>query len=588
MRKPLPMLLRLIVLLLALSCALVAHAQPQQALRVVRTLGDPSEVVCVESEGAALWAGTLGAGVFRMEGGAQVRFDAARGLPGNRVRDCERYRGELWVATEAGLARFDAAAQRFERVLSGRYLRVAAFGETLIAARADGVVQRFERGRSAGEQRIFAVPSTLAIAASRWALGAVDGSLYVAEGGSAPRRVAIPEQPGAAAEPIEALAFDGEGLAIETASHALRVQAAAKVAVLEAAPRRDRFAPDPALQSVLVNDRVHTKGGGEAIATDAGLFVRARAGAPLEPVALDGLPCGDRISALAVQGDVLWIGSFDRGLCRLDARGMKHFRGPRYLPSDMVNALAASATELFVATAQGLTIVGQRRHVHALHARSSARASSPRAARGMPRSMASRSIRSAATPGSSTSARCIASTRGPGAWDHAPQGNKLDSRSLTRVAAFSGEVAIASSDRGLYLLRDDKLQPIDDQAGLADNWITDLAYDARGRLLARDLHARALDARRARSLPHVRRARRPRRRLRALGAGARGPHLRRHSARPERDRRRARDYPHDRRRPFGQRGARRGRVRRLDLGSHGWWPNLAGAVRRGSRVRPTT
>ena len=402
--------MRLIVLLLALSCALVAHAQPQQALRVVRTLGDPSEVVCVESEGAALWAGTLGAGVFRMEGGVQVRFDAARGLPGNRVRDCERYRGELWVATEAGLARFDAAAQRFERVLSGRYLRVAAFGETLIAARADGVVQRFERGRSAGEQRIFAVPSTLAIAASRWALGAVDGSLYVAEGGRAPQRVAIPQQPGAPAEPIEALAFDGEGLAIETASHALRVQTAAKVAVLEAAPRRDGLAPEPALQSVLVNDRVHTKGGGEAIATDAGLFVRARAGAPLEPVALDGLPCGDRISALAVQGDVLWIGSFDRGLCRLDAHGMKHFRGPRYLPSDMVNALATSATQLFVATAQGLTIV-ERTAPSRASPRSSARESSPRAARGMPPSTASRSTRSAAMPGSSTSARCTASTR---------------------------------------------------------------------------------------------------------------------------------------------------------------------------------
>ena len=475
------MLLRLIAFIAALSCALVAHAQPQQALRVVRTLGDPSEVVCVESEGAALWAGTLGAGVFRVEGGAQVRFDAARGLPGNRVRDCERYRGDLWVATEAGLARFDAAAQRFERVLSGRYLRVAAFGETLVAARADGVVERFERGKSAGEQRIFAVPSTLAIAASRWALGAVDGSLYLAEGGNAPRRVAIPEQPGAAAEPIEALAFDGEGLAIETASHALRVQAAAKVAVLDAAPRRDRLALEPALQSVLVNDRVHTKGGGEAVATDAGLFVRARAGAPLEPVVLDGLPCGDRISALAVQGDVLWIGSFDRGLCRLDAHGMTHFSGPRYLPSDMVNALAASATQLFVATAQGLTIVEQDGTFTSFTEEQCAGKLSARC----PWHAAVNGVAVDPQRGDAWVVDIGALHRidpRTGAWDHAPQGNKLDSRSLTRVAAFSGEVAIASSDHGLYLLRDDKLQAIDDQAGLADNWITDLAYDARGRL----------------------------------------------------------------------------------------------------------
>jgi ligand-binding sensor domain-containing protein len=69
-----------------------------------------------------------------------------------------------------------------------------------------------------------------------------------------------------------------------------------------------------------------------------------------------------------------------------------------------------------------------------------------------------------------------------GDWEHRGQGNGLDSSNLTRVAAFAGEVAIASSDRGLYLLRGGKLRAFDDQAGLADNWITDLAFDASGKL----------------------------------------------------------------------------------------------------------
>ena len=50
------MALRLFTCIAALSCAVVAHAQPEAAPRVVRTLGDPGQVVCVESEGAALWA----------------------------------------------------------------------------------------------------------------------------------------------------------------------------------------------------------------------------------------------------------------------------------------------------------------------------------------------------------------------------------------------------------------------------------------------------------------------------------------------------------------------------------------------------
>jgi ligand-binding sensor domain-containing protein len=71
-----------------------------------------------------------------------------------------------------------------------------------------------------------------------------------------------------------------------------------------------------------------------------------------------------------------------------------------------------------------------------------------------------------------------------GDWQHPGTRAVLGSQALTRVAAKAGEVAIGTSDRGLLLRSENgkRTRAIDDQAGLADNWITDLAYDRDGRL----------------------------------------------------------------------------------------------------------
>src|SRR5262245_18574766 len=102
------------LLILALGSSLAAGgAQAQGRLRVAQTLGDATEATCVATDGDELWVGTLGAGMFRVRGGGTPeRFDSTRGLFGNRVRDCALTGKVLWVATEAGISRFDPDRQR--------------------------------------------------------------------------------------------------------------------------------------------------------------------------------------------------------------------------------------------------------------------------------------------------------------------------------------------------------------------------------------------------------------------------------------------------------------------------------------------
>jgi ligand-binding sensor domain-containing protein len=473
--------------LLCWAGALTANAQ--HGARVVQTLGDSGEATCVEVHGRTLWLGTLGAGMFRVRQGLHERFDATTGLPGNRVRDCALYGDVPWVATEAGLARLDTAAQRFVVVRRGRYLRLAAAGEVLVAARADGLVERFVGGVRAGERAIAAVPSALVLASDgRWALGSMNGAIHVGHGTGTVRRVVVPERAQNAAEPIDALAIDADALVAATASGVLRVvdwkePSGALRALLVPAGEASATssAVAPALPAgVLVHDRARFDRGW-VFATDAGVFVQHAAGEAAVALALDGQPCGDRISALAVQGGLLWVGSFDRGLCRYDGRSWTQYRGRRHLPSDMVNALAVSGGSLHVATAQGLTLVdADGRFTQFTHEQCAGKLDA--------RCPWHAAVNGVATDGGGGQV-WVADVGAvhridlrSGAWHHVSARAGVASSSLTRVAAFNGEVAIGTSDQGVYLMRDGKARAIGDQDGVADNWITDLAYDARGRL----------------------------------------------------------------------------------------------------------
>jgi ligand-binding sensor domain-containing protein len=473
--------LSLPVLWLSLCAARPAGAQ-SVVPRVVQTFGDASEVTCVASDEHELWIGTMGAGLFRIRGaGAEPeRFDSARGLLGNRVRGCALAHEQAWVATDVGLSRIDSLAQRFTRVDEGRFVQLASAAGVVFAARADGVIERFPYDAPRTAVKLPIAAATLAVSddAARYAAGAIDGRLFMVSGDRA-QPIALPEPPGQAREPIERLEFAGRALRVLTASRAYSVDAELRVTTQPLPPAET----DPALRGALINARGRY-GSAEVIASDAGAFLRASPGAALTRIELGGYPCGARISALAVQGDTLWIGSFDRGLCRLDAKGgFTRFAGTQYLPSDMINALASDGATLYVATDAGLAVVDPSGHFTQLtHTQCIGKLSGPcpwhTAVNGVAVDAGTRDVWIA-----DIGALHRIDPRS-GAWQHAGTRAVLGSRAVTRVAAFGGKVAVGTSDRGVLLWDPEtkRTRVIDDQHGLADNWVTDLAYDSSGRL----------------------------------------------------------------------------------------------------------
>jgi ligand-binding sensor domain-containing protein len=468
---------------LALSGVAGTAAAQRTVLRVLKTLGDASEATCIAGDEHELWIGTMGAGLFRLRGldARPERFDSTRGVMGNRVNDCIVSEGHTWVATDSGLSQLDPIGQRFILIDAGRHMKMAAGAGLVIAARGDGFIRRFIHGAMQPAVLIPVVASALAVSSdgSRYAVGGIDGSLMVVTGTALPRPVALPEPAGGVRLPIERLAFRGHDLVVETASDAFAVDSSLHV------EKRGPAQPDdePALHGSLIHARKRI-GSAEVIATDTGAFLRAAPGAALTRIALDGLPCGARISALAVQGDALWIGSFDRGLCRLDANGViSHFAGPKYLPSDLINALASDDQRLYVATDAGLVIVeAGDKFTQFTHQQCVGKLSAP-----CPWHAAVNGVAVDAGLGSVWVADIGALHEidpRTGAWQHPGTRAVLGSQAVTRVAAFGGLVAIGTSDRGVLLwdAEHKRTRVLDDQHGLADNWVTDLAFDASGRL----------------------------------------------------------------------------------------------------------
>jgi hypothetical protein len=136
---------RAVLVLGLLGFAIVADgglAQPATA-----ALGDDvggGATTCLAADDETLWIGTRGAGLFRMTTEGTEHFDDSRGLLGMRVHDCALAGGQVWVATDAVLARFDAEAGRFETARIGAFSRLAASERGLWASGADGGVVRID------------------------------------------------------------------------------------------------------------------------------------------------------------------------------------------------------------------------------------------------------------------------------------------------------------------------------------------------------------------------------------------------------------------------------------------------------------
>ncbi len=441
--------------------------------QVLRNHSDRSQTTCLAPLGDELWIGTIGGGLVRLGSGGLDVVDAARGLPGNRVHGCVAHRGRVYAATEGGLVRVDPSTLRVDPVLPGRFLALAANGDGVIAASAARVLHDLGEG---SRTPLEMSPSALGLHDDgTWAAGDIGGVVLVSAPGAGLSRFTV-------GAPVEHIETRPDGFAVVTPLGRIRIDLM-RGTLGDDAPagvRGDGSGGDVDLRGL---GQRHVRAvarwqGRAVVATSDGAF-SLRAGR-FEPVDLGGNPCGDRIASLEVMGDALWAGSFDRGLCRFDGSSWERWSGPKHLPSDMVHDMSAAGDRLWVATHRGVAVVGEQGPVE----QSTVEDCRDTGRRDCPWHATVNGVTTDLKTGAVWMADIGAVHRiGERRWRHFYRKAGIRSPRLTRIAAWFGHVAVGTGDTGVLLLEGGRrFIPVDDQQGVADNWVMDLAYDERGRL----------------------------------------------------------------------------------------------------------
>lgn len=462
-------------------------AQPPYAPVVETAIGHFESATCLVQVDGEVWAGTVGGGLVNLDDDEAAPLDATIGLPGNRVNDCIFVDDTLWVATDIGLASQDEGRTHFEVYEYGRFLRLAAAGHTLLAARDDGNLLELHAGTdptaAARRQLDMTIVALAGHPDGRWAAGSIDGKVLLntpADLAGKTLRTGLP---------IAALAFAGEDLQVLVPGQLFglangRLHPAAASADVVAISRAGAPLRAAQLRALEVSAFLTTRTRHYA-ATDGGIFVADAPTTEALPVVWRqlpprGCPCGPRIAAIASYNGELWVGGFDSGLCRFDGKTWHQYRAPADLPSDMINHMAVGRHRLYVATLKGLVVVDDRGQLQA-HTRSqcvdNTTANCPwyESVTGVAADATDRNVWVADTG----SIHRWSSRR----WRHLYRARGINSEHITRIAARDGQIAVGTSDQGvLWGNATDKFVNLDDQQGLADNWVMDLAFDRSGAL----------------------------------------------------------------------------------------------------------
>jgi ligand-binding sensor domain-containing protein len=328
--------------------------------------------------GAELWLATP-SGVLRFdaslwtEGSITPRgaIDVAHGLPAPQVNALLRRHGAVWAATDAGLARLTLAGHvqqvslRGERVTAlapdhvgtwrGLYrwradsLELVRGSErhaitALLSCRGSLYVGTHDVGLlrlHRGELRpVRGVPAARvgALAGCRvdervWA-GTTDG-LRAVEGDQAVEAPIHSRHVTTLLDLDEALLIGtyGEGLLVAREGQVRPLLPAGRIALLERGPRGELL-----------------------VGTDEALHLLSPDGA-LSTLPLLGPPAGP-VTAIAVDGSALWVGTFDRGLARLDGG---RWERPAIFDPRITSLQLDGAGRMWAGTAAGLAVAREGR-----------------------------------------------------------------------------------------------------------------------------------------------------------------------------------------------------------------------------------
>jgi ligand-binding sensor domain-containing protein len=339
--------------------------------------------------GEASFLAATDGGLVRVDARGQVRavWTALDGLPGTRVRALARDRGELWLGGEDGLARvrIDDRLHVLERHRSAPVHAIARTADALYVGTWGGGVMRLgKRGLvpvpvvddTAASDRVAAADASQPHARVT-SLAALDGALVAGTWGGVYRMEGDRLRAHALAGTLVWSLLAADGALWIGAVDGLHELAQGQTRRVAGGDVRGLSRGAGGIVAAHFGDGVQALAGGawrgmntpaaaahaQAYAEDAGaaciaahdgMWIRPAAGAPWQRAELHGPPSSD-IAALAVDGERLWVGTFDQGLAVYE-----HGRW-RIIKSELIdakiNALAVSEGRLWVATAHGLNVI---------------------------------------------------------------------------------------------------------------------------------------------------------------------------------------------------------------------------------------
>ncbi|UJR78433.1 ligand-binding sensor domain-containing protein [Sandaracinus amylolyticus] len=405
--------MRALIVIGVLALASAARAQPR--LEVLETIGATGDVHDVEvmPDGRVL-AATSG-GLVVIEGERVTRtLTSADGLPGTRLRALDVIDGAVWAASIEGVAELDGtlrvtrtfAIARARRVLRAHgAIWIATYGEGLFRVR-DGAPEAVSLGSDptyARQTDALARPDGLWIATAGRGVVRLDASGAI--------RGRIRHAQGLSHDLVWDLETHGDDVLVATLGGVSRVAGDGTIA---ARADETRAAERLAVRDVRAIHRTWVASWGGGVAQLEGTRVRSIRGVSARARALavqgdvvwvaddgglvrvehgtarrvlgGGLPSAD-LTALARYDGAIWIGTFDRGLARMDASGRieaVRIALDRWHVDPRVNDLAvtrgAEGARLWIATDRGVFVHDGRRfapiddpngpgdqHVTALH-----------------------------------------------------------------------------------------------------------------------------------------------------------------------------------------------------------------------------
>lgn len=350
---------------------------------------------CLPLDGGVVLAGTGGGLLLvRADGTTRAPWTALDGLPETRVHALLRDGDRLWIGTEGGLAAARLRGERLvvERSIAGKPVRALALhdGAIVVATWGGGLARVDEKdnldplrgpndkpelrfgalaahdgtlyaGAPTGLYRVSGreVAKVAGAPASIWSLASHGGRLWIGgvTGLSSMARGRFQPESDADVRALAPLGDSGTNSNTNINTNTILAGTFGQGA-MEITNGRARsisgLGAAPFVHAIASSGDTRCAGGPD------GLFVQ-RGAAPWRAVRVPELASND-VSALARDGDRLWIGTFDRGLAVLEGGRAVRVRDPAL--DDKINALAieraGAEARVWVATARGLALVEPR------------------------------------------------------------------------------------------------------------------------------------------------------------------------------------------------------------------------------------